>query len=471
MVLFVVSAVCELESSQLSPSSRLKCAPCEVEKLKRDFCESSQDPTTCECRIKKIASCPPGTNRVDIATCRKCGDPGCRCKCGPCQKPSSPFCRNVISEDGTCQCKQECCRLAPCEKGFERRNCKDCYCQCKPVTRTTLRPKECAACPKSRSPFCEVVGTPDCKCVTRCCSLAPCPRGTERQNCKSCFCPCTKLVSSTAKPNHRCSPCPKPPSPFCEFTLMPDCRCIKRCCSLAPCPRGSERKNCTSCSCPCQRITSSSQNQSQFEKTLTPACGQCPKSKDPLCEIIATPDCRCLTKCCKLAACPRGTERRNCKSCNCPCVRIVTENRKPLKIRSPCSSPSCRRRVDKRKQPESYNYPCKSNVAESSKQPVCQPCPKSKDPFCENILTPDCRCITQCCSLTACPEGTERKNCTSCNCPCQPTSQPLPELQAEEEHQNREERQSVHEEIENRGKIISHQSQIDGSKRIFSQIE
>jgi hypothetical protein len=195
---------------------------------------------------------------------------------------------------------------------------------------------------------------PGCICILRCCSLAPCPRFTERRDCKSCNCPCKpirqpehlklckpcklgqfrpfdcKNCKCKCLPLHlliipplpqrpKCHPCPKSKSRFCiAFQDPSTCQCSLACCSLPSCPRGSYRdiSKCTSCDCPCK-------NPKKLVRPIRPICKPCPKSTSPFCSSVQNPqNCSCSTKCCEMATCPPNTERRNCTSCNCPCQKI-----------------------------------------------------------------------------------------------------------------------------------------------------
>lgn len=224
-----------------------------------------------------------------------------------------------------------------------------------------------------------------------------------------------------------CNRCPKPSSVFCSMQQDPtSCRCDEACCSLAQCPPHTYRdiSKCTSCDCPCQPATTTTAKPTT--KVPTAPCAPCPKSKDPFCEIDEMPGCMCSKRCCSFRKCPPHTERKNCKSCDCPCQPIEPGHLKKCK---PCLFGYIR--------PFNCNN-CKCKCVPWSQlfvrvQSRCTPCPMSNNPFCKTTQNErTCECKTACCSLAPCPRGASRDiaQCSSCDCPCKRSGKPLPPMKA-----------------------------------------
>jgi hypothetical protein len=185
-----------------------------------------------------------------------------------------------------------------------------------------------------------------CSCSQKCCKLSTCPPNMERRNCSSCDCPCLPVrVPSFLR---RCTPC--------RFGFY----------------RPSSCSNC----CKCIRYRLS---------TSPPTCSPCPQSRKSSCTTFQDAEtCECSTACCSLNRCPRGAYRdiSKCTSCDCPCIH-------PWRILAPTI-------------------------------PTCRTCPRSSSPFCSSVQDPlTCTCSIECCTLSVCAPGYERRNCSSCSCPCQ----------------------------------------------------
>jgi hypothetical protein len=239
------------------------------------------------------------------------------------------------------------------------------------------KPLPCEPCPESESPFCVNQLNPGtCECQLACCSLAPCPINTERRNCQSCDCPCEPIV---------CPECPSTGSPFCSTTQDPEtCDCLTSCCALEQCQPGFSRNEseCTSCDCPCT-----------FDPNTCNPC-ETPQIDDGFCKVQRRPgSCECDSSCCKLPPCKFGAVRdfSTCNSCDDPCPCLILS--KPP-IRTP---------------PKQKTSKCNLE------------CPPSSSTCKVSLDQSTCTCKTSCCTFPKCPKFT-KLSCSSCfdQCICLP---------------------------------------------------